>query len=330
MNIINVSYRNTDYNIYIDNNILDNLKNYVDTNKKILIITDDKLPKKYIKNIGKQLIDADLFVFESGEINKSEKTLFAILNHLAKNNYSRDSLLIALGGGITGDITAMAASIYKRGIDYINIPTTLLSQVDSSVGGKTAINSEHGKNLFGTFYNPIMVLIDPTTLNTLTERQKSNGIAEIIKYGLIHNEEIINCLENENLNYEKLIKLSIKSKLYFVAEDPYDKKNRQILNFGHTIGHALEKASNYEYLHGEAIAYGIKKMIKGTDFENRVLNLLKKYNLDINIKIDIDKLYNYIKNDKKISNNKMSLILVKKIGNGFIKTIELKDIRKFL
>jgi len=330
MNNINVSYRNTDYNIYIEDNILEKLSNFINLNRKTLIISDDNIPIKYKEIVGKQLNNAEFFIFKAGENSKNQDTLFSILNHLAKNNYSRDSLLIALGGGITGDITAMAASIYKRGIDYISVPTTLLSQVDSSVGGKTAINSNYGKNLFGTFYNPLMVIIDPTTLNTLDNRQISNGLAEVIKYGIINNPEIITCLEVDSINYLELIKHSIKSKLYYVAQDPHDKGIRQILNYGHTIGHAIEQVSNYEYLHGEAVAYGIKKMIKGCSFEKRIITILKKYSLDINIEFSKEELYTFIQNDKKISDNNISLILANELGNGFIKTILLEDIRKYL
>ena len=330
MNNINVSYRNTDYNIYIEDNILEKLSNFINLNRKTLIISDDNIPIKYKEIVGKQLNNVEFFIFKAGENSKNQDTLFSILNHLAKNNYSRDSLLIALGGGITGDITAMAASIYKRGIDYISAPTTLLSQVDSSVGGKTAINSNYGKNLFGTFYNPLMVIIDPTTLNTLDNRQISNGLAEVIKYGIINNPEIITCLEVDSINYLELIKHSIKSKLYYVAQDPHDKGIRQILNYGHTIGHAIEQVSNYEYLHGEAVAYGIKKMIKGCSFEKRIITILKKYSLDINIEFSKEELYTFIQNDKKISDNNISLILANELGNGFIKTILLEDIRKYL
>ena len=330
MNNINVSYRNTDYNIYIEDNILEKLSNFINLNRKTLIISDDNIPIKYKEIVGKQLNNAEFFIFKAGENSKNQDTLFSILNHLAKNNYSRDSLLIALGGGITGDITAMAASIYKRGIDYISVPTTLLSQVDSSVGGKTAINSNYGKNLFGTFYNPLMVMIDPTTLNTLDNRQISNGLAEVIKYGIINNPEIITCLEVDSINYLELIKHSIKSKLYYVAQDPHDKGIRQILNYGHTIGHAIEQVSNYEYLHGEAVAYGIKKMIKGCSFEKRIITILKKYSLDINIEFSKEELYTFIQNDKKIYDNSINLILTNELGNGFIKTILLEDIRKYL
>ena len=330
MNNINVSYRNTDYNIYIEDNILEKLSNFINLNRKTLIISDDNIPIKYKEIVGKQLNNAEFFIFKTGENSKNQDTLFSILNHLAKNNYSRDSLLIALGGGITGDITAMAASIYKRGIDYISVPTTLLSQVDSSVGGKTAINSNYGKNLFGTFYNPLMVIIDPTTLNTLDNRQISNGLAEVIKYGIINNPEIITCLEVDSINYLELIKHSIKSKLYYVAQDPHDKGIRQILNYGHTIGHAIEQVSNYEYLHGEAVAYGIKKMIKGCSFEKRIITILKKYSLDINIEFSKEELYTFIQNDKKIYDNSINLILTNELGNGFIKTILLEDIRKYL
>ena len=330
MNNINVSYRNTDYNIYIEDNILEKLSNFINLNRKTLIISDDNIPIKYKEIVGKQLNNAEFFIFKAGENSKNQDTLFSILNHLAKNNYSRDSLLIALGGGITGDITAMAASIYKRGIDYISVPTTLLSQVDSSVGGKTAINSNYGKNLFGTFYNPLMVIIDPTTLNTLDNRQISNGLAEVIKYGIINNPEIITCLEVDSINYLELIKHSIKSKLYYVAQDPHDKGIRQILNYGHTIGHAIEQVSNYEYLHGEAVAYGIKKMIKGCSFEKRIITILKKYSLDINIEFSKEELYTFIQNDKKIYDNSINLILTNELGNGFIKTILLEDIRKYL
>ena len=219
-----------------------------------------------------------------------------------------------------------------RGIDYIQIPTTLLSQIDSSVGGKVGINSEHMKNSIGSFYQPKVVLIDPDTLKTLSIKEYNNGISEMIKYGLIADKSLFYDILDKNINdnIEQYICKCIEIKRDIVEKDEFDNGIRQILNFGHTIGHAIEQDSQYSLLHGEAIAVGMNLMSTKNMYHNDLVRILNKYSLPLTYDYDLETIYNYIKTDKKVINNKLNLIVVEQVGNGLIKTIDIKEIKEYL
>ena len=317
-----------------------NLKPYVANRNNILIISDSGIPKKYINDLKKTIrlcgVSARVLTISNGEQSKSFKNYQYILEHLAEKNFARDDLIIALGGGVVGDISGFVASTYLRGIDFIQIPTTLLAQVDSSVGGKTAINSKNGKNLFGAFYNPSLVIIDPSHLNSLAEREYKAGLAEVIKYGLIDNRKLFNYLKK---NYESIldkdtkalsfiISESIKSKTKIVQKDEREKGLRAILNFGHTFGHALEAKYKYKkYLHGEAVAIGMRcaskislelKLITTKEFE-AVLELFDKLKIKSNLpNLKLNDLMPYLKRDKKILKGKIRFILLDGISKAKI------------
>ena len=249
------------------------LKIGVKNNRKILIISNKEISDLYIEDFLKPLKEnnyqVQIFLIKAGELHKNVETLIEIYNFAFEFGLDRNSLIIALGGGIVGDITGLAAATWLRGIDYIQIPTTLLSMVDSSVGGKTAVNHPKGKNLIGAFHQPKAVFIDPETLNTLPKREFNAGMAEVIKYGVIKDKELFEFLENEknknkliNLENECLIKIinsSIKTKSYIVSKDEQEHGLRAILNYGHSFGHVIENLCGYgEFLHGEAISIGMK------------------------------------------------------------------------
>ena len=219
-----------------------------------------------------------------------------------------------------------------RGVDFIQIPTSLLSQIDSSIGGKVGINSTTMKNAIGSFYQPKLVLIDPNTLDTLEERHFNNGMAELIKHALIAGKSLFKDLETICVrnNIEDLIYQSLMIKKSFVIQDVKDIGKRQILNYGHTIGHAIEQSSNYEILHGEAIAIGMMMLSKGTPYEDRLKQLLAKFNLLLEYHYQKETLFEYIKTDKKIIDNKLNLIVVESIGNPLIKTISVHDILNYM
>lgn len=330
MKIIDVPIPNKQYKVLIEEGILSKIDQYIDTNKDIVIISDDNIPKKYV-DIIKPLLKNPITIFvPQGEQSKSMETAYSLINTLIEHKVTRSSILIALGGGVIGDLVGFVASIYMRGVDFVQIPTTLLSQIDSSIGGKVGVNAEKMKNAIGSFKQPILVLIDPTVLHTLDKRQISSGIAEMIKYSLIADKSLfkdllVNDVFNDITSY---ITRCIMIKREIVLVDEFDYGKRQLLNFGHTIGHAIEQYSNYQLLHGEAIAVGMVKMSQDKDYLNDLLLILKKYNLPSSYDYDEEIIYNIISTDKKANGNKLNIILVESPGNGFIKEINVSDIKE--
>ena len=327
------------YKVLIGKNeiIKDYLPDAVSKNNKILIISDTKIPNKYIELVSKSLPSSkaiDVHKIKSGESSKSFTNFQIILNKLAKKKYDRSDCIIALGGGVVGDLSGFVAASYMRGIDYIQIPTTLLAQVDSSVGGKTAINIESGKNLVGAFKNPKLVLISSALLKTLPPREFNAGIAEVIKYGLIYNKKIFNTFDkqyklilkrNQRL-IEELIHESVKTKAKIVTADEKELGIRAILNFGHTYGHAIEAKNNYKnILHGEAVAIGMRMASKMSTLEGhlsekaykKIINVFDALGFSKNTSGNYSDLKKFIMNDKKVKNGSINLILLKGIGLSF-------------
>ena len=342
---LKVKTKNQTYNIIIGTNILINFLKILQNNKinfsKCLLVIDKNIPKKIFKKITLSLKKKKIFIyqFNSSEINKSQKSINKILHILLKNNFHRTDCLISIGGGITGDISSFSASIYKRGIKFINVPTTLLAQVDSSIGGKTGINSKYGKNLIGTFYQPELVVSDIDFLKTLNRREIICGYAEILKHALIKNKKLFNYLDKNAHQIFKLKKPFIEKAIYesclikkkVVEKDEKEKNLRKILNFGHTFAHAYEAAKNYskKLNHGEAVLLGIinaSKFAYKNNYMNkndyaRILSHYNKLKLTIEIKNffsrkDTNKILSFMQKDKKNYNNKINLILLKKIGNA--------------
>ena len=327
------------YKVLIGKNeiIKDYLPDAVSKNNKILIISDTKIPNKYIELVSKSLSSSksiDVHKIKSGESSKSFTNFQTILNKLAKKKYDRSDCIIALGGGVVGDLSGFVAASYMRGIDYIQIPTTLLAQVDSSVGGKTAINIEPGKNLVGAFKNPKLVLISSALLKTLPPREFNAGIAEVIKYGLIYNKKIFNIfdkqykliLKRDQRLIEELTHESVKTKAKIVTADEKELGIRAILNFGHTYGHAIEAKNNYKnILHGEAVAIGMRMASKMSMLEGhlsegaykKIINVFDALGFPKNTSGNYSDLKKFIMNDKKVKNGSINLILLKGIGLSF-------------
>ena len=311
----------------------------INKNRKILVISNEEISDLYGKNFLNNLKDnnfkAQIFLIKAGEKHKNLKTLNDIYDAAFEFGLDRNSLIIALGGGIVGDITGLAAATWLRGIEYIQIPTTLLSMVDSSVGGKTAVNHPKGKNLIGAFNQPKAVFIDPETLRTLPKREFNAGMAEVIKYGVIKDKGLFEFLEEEenkvsliNLENQSLIKIinsSINTKSQIVSEDEQEHGIRAILNYGHSFGHVIENLCGYgEYLHGEAISIGMKiagkiaieKGLWSKEQASRQSNLLENYGLPIQIpKINKKDVLSILMGDKKVRDGKMRFILPKQIGD---------------
>lgn len=326
MKSIEVKSKQRNYNIIIQNNLLKSVKDYLPVDKFYVIVSDDLIPQIYIDTVREQLVNNLLITFPSGEKSKSFTQYQRIISILQQHNVNRSATIIALGGGVTGDLVGFIASTYLRGVDYVQIPTTLLSQIDSSVGGKVAINTDKAKNSIGSFYAPNVVLIDPLTLTTLSKRHFNNGMAEMIKYGMIYSnslfDEIINNDVEDDMEY--YIYQSLMIKKYYVESDEFDKGLRQILNFGHTYGHAYESYYKFDkYLHGEAISLGMIKVCEDESIKNKLIKALKKYDLPISDNADDKLLKEYIKNDKKNTDDHLNLIVVETIGKAAIKSVKL-------
>ncbi len=322
------------YNITIDR--LPKL--YFDT--KVVIVTNPTVANYHLETLKQNIEAKELYVVTvpDGESYKTLQTVESILNQLFEYRLDRKSTLIALGGGVIGDMTGFTASLYQRGIDFVQVPTTLLSQVDASVGGKTGVNNSYGKNLIGAFYQPQAVYIDPTFLKTLPPREFSAGVAEVIKMAVMFDKEYFEFLETANLEDEEvlkdLIKRSVELKAEVVNQDEKEAGIRAVLNYGHTFGHVIENETNYTtYLHGEAVAIGMimanqlavaLNIFTATECD-RVRVLLEKFNLPVTYTIDnCDDFYEHFFLDKKSSNNSIKFILPNGIGDHCIK----KDINE--
>ena len=360
---LNVKTKTKVYPIYFGDNILNNTGRFLKQNlpdvKKICIVSDNKLPNKLLAKLINSLsnYDVTLFKLSANEKNKSLSVANKIIQKLLKKNFNRSDCLIAFGGGILGDLSAFVSSLTKRGIKFVNIPTTLLAQVDSSIGGKTGINSSQGKNLIGTFYQPEFILSDPIVLKSLPHREIVSGYAEILKHSLILDKKFFIWLSKngKKIIYEKnkkfLVNTIIKSckiKNSVVSKDEKEKDLRMILNFGHTFAHGFESAKNFskKLNHGEAVLLG---MIVASDLSNRKkllsyrdLSMIKEHYKNLKLlmnikkffkKKEINKIIHFMKKDKKNVSNRINLILLKKIGKTTKpKQIAMRDfeIKKFL
>lgn len=345
---IRVNLKEKSYDIFIKQGIISSCGKYIKSlkiGKKILIVTQDGIPKQFISTVEKSLkiegYKTFTVVLPSGEHHKNLNSLLKIINFAIKNKFERKDTFLALGGGVTSDMTGFAASIYYRGVNFIGIPTTLLSMVDASIGGKTSVNIPEGKNLLGTFYQPKCILIDPNCLKTLPKRELLVGMGEVVKYALL--DKTANCSFSKQgfssssfFNFLKLNKktiLSLNSEAIFkiisysayvkaqvVSKDEKESNLRAILNLGHTFAHGIEQAYNYKtYTHGEAVSIGIclafklaykNKMISKTNYESTI-NLISDLGLPIKVK-DLTKLKKILESmtlDKKVENGKLRFIL---------------------
>ena len=325
---LNINLDQNSYKVILGNNILNTLSQYCSLNRKVLIISDDGVPSFYYETILNQVKYGYKYIIKQGEKSKNIDNYCLINKYLLDNEFSRNDLIIAVGGGVVGDLSSFVASTYKRGIDFINIPTTTLSMIDSSVGGKNGINYEGIKNVLGTFYQPKLVLIDFDVLKTLDKRNINNGLVEALKAGLIKDKEIIDLFDDIDNNLQEIIIKSLKVKISIVEQDEKEKDLRKILNFGHTIGHAIE-LTNQSILHGEAIARGILYLLKG-DLKKQIYNILNKLNIPLKYSLNKDEVIQLIKNDKKINNDYLDLIVVEEIGQAKIQKITIEEIKEIL
>ena len=362
MNLIKLPVKtgNQKYPIFIGNNILNKIhlilkENLIDFNQ-CLVVADKNVPKKLVRKILNSLPKKKIFLhyFNSSEINKNQKSVDNILSILLLNNFNRNDCVISIGGGITGDVSGFAASMFKRGLKFINIPTTLLSQVDSSIGGKTGINNKYGKNLIGAFYQPSLVISDIIFLKSLPKREIICGYGEILKHAIIADKKFFTFLDISGSQIldlkspliEKAIFKSCSIKKKIVETDEKEMGIRKILNFGHTFAHAYEATLGYskKLNHGEAVILGIKTAAKfslsNNILSNKEFNLIENHLNKLSLPKNINKFFSiknlnkilyFMKKDKKNNTNKINLVLLKKIGSPIYKQqFDEKKINLFL
>ena len=357
---IDINTKTKKYSIFIGSKLISKISKILSSQKlifsKILIVIDKNVPSKFRSKLIKSINSSvkKIYIFDAKEKNKNQKSVDLIQKILFKNRFNRDDCLIAFGGGITGDVVGYSASTYKRGIKFINIPTTLLSQVDSSIGGKTGINNSYGKNLVGSFYQPSLVISDMDVLSSLNSRELVCGYAEILKSSLLDSFKKFNYLDknfNDIINLKqpfiaKAILNSCKLKKEIVQKDETEKKLRKVLNLGHTFAHAYESCLGFskKLNHGEAVIIGIQNAINFSNqcgllknkYYSLIVNHLGKILLNKSFKElfkvkDINKIISFMKSDKKNNSNKINIILMKNFG--IIKTdyqIDQDALKKFL
>ena len=330
--VIPVSLKNNSYDIILEKGALKKAGELLNIKGKALVVTDSGVPEKYAKTLLSQLENAFLFCFPQGEENKNTEILLSICKELLEKDFTRTDCVIALGGGVTGDMAGFASAIYMRGIDFYNIPTTLLSQVDSSVGGKTAVDFCSAKNLLGAFHQPKKVIIDPELLSTLDERQISNGFAEAVKIAVTSDEKLFEIFENGKAKdkIEEVIFRAVNAKRNVVEKDEKESSLRRVLNFGHTIGHAIESSAGLgELLHGECVALGMLPMC-GEEIRPRVENALKSVGLQTKYSYDKDAVKAFLKHDKKASGNSVNIVLSDKIGSFRFEKVSLSQLEEMI
>lgn len=340
------------YDIVIEqdfNNLSDELSKLECSNKKICVITDSIVSPIYKDELLKVLEpvckNVCFYCFTSGEKQKNLSTVNNIYGYLIEQHFDRKDILLALGGGVVGDITGFVAATYLRGIDFIQVPTTLLSQVDSSIGGKTGVDYEQYKNMVGAFKMPKLVYINIHTLSTLDDRQFYNGFAEAMKHGLIKDamyyewllSNMYEICEREPETLEELVYRSCQIKKAVVEKDPLEQADRALLNFGHTIGHAIERYKNFNLLHGECVALGCvaaafiswKKQLLSMDEYYEVRDMFVPFNLPISIEeLNVEEVINITKSDKKMEQDTLKFVLLKKIGKAVIdRTVTLEELK---
>lgn len=334
------------YSIFIGSSLIADIGNYISQikkNCKIAIISDSNVWPLYGETISNSLSNTGFslisYVIPAGEESKNSTQYINILNFLAENHITRGDILIALGGGVVGDLTGFIAATYLRGIPYVQVPTSLLAMVDSSVGGKTAIDLPAGKNLVGAFNQPAMVLCDISALNTLPHEVFIDGCAEVIKYGVLYDASLFSHLRSKGLGFDReyVISRCVELKRNVVMEDEFDTGARQLLNLGHTVGHSIEKSSNFTVSHGQAVAIGMALITKsGVNHKlcdaqtyTDLIGVLKEFSLPYSTSLSGDELASGALTDKKRFGGTINLVVPRKIGDCFLHPTPTDELKTF-
>lgn len=321
--IIPVKTSSGGYNIVLERGALSNLSEHLNLKRRVLIVTDSGVPEVYSKTVAIQCGTPFVLTIPQGEASKSFENFKFLLSKMVEYGFTRTDAVVAVGGGVVGDLAGFVAASFMRGVDFYNIPTTVLSQVDSSIGGKVAIDFEGYKNIVGAFYQPKAVIIDSDTLKTLPQRQVSNGLAESVKMALTSDSELFNLFENENIedNIDRIIEASLKIKRFVVEEDEKEGGLRKILNFGHTLAHAIESENEMQnFYHGECVALGMIPMCS-MEVRKRLICVLEKLNLPTTVNFETEKIIEAMSHDKKMSGNEITVVYVEKVGSYIMRTI---------
>ena len=313
------------------------LKDYMDFNGKVMVVTDDNIPESLKETVLNQFENAILAEVPQGEKAKSFEIYIELLATLLENEFSRKDFVIALGGGVIGDLAGFVASTYKRGCRFVSIPTTTLAQIDSSIGGKVAINMNGIKNCVGSFYHPETVFVDTDTLKTLEQRHFYNGLAEALKAGCIADAELFELFKThadelsvDSPYIEEIITRSLLIKRDVVQKDEKEQNLRKILNFGHTIGHAIESLYNLkDYYHGECVANGMVMIVEDKQIKDDLIDILAKMHIPLVKDLDAEKCIEFIKNDKKASGATVDVVKVDCIGQAYIEKTNIEDMKKY-
>ena len=315
------------YNITLERGAINKASDIFGIKGRVLVVTDTGVPSQYAKNVASQFKGSVIFTFEQGESNKNFDTYMSICKALIQNGFTRKDAVVAVGGGVVGDMSGFAAATYMRGISFYNIPTTVLSQVDSSIGGKTAIDFMGVKNIIGAFHQPKGVVIDPDVLSTLPERHIKNGLAESIKMGMCFNKELFELFKSDDYikSIDRIIELSLKIKKYVVEKDEKESGLRKSLNFGHTIGHGIESFFEGKYYHGECVAMGIIPMCDER-IKQQVESVMKNVGFVTDASFDKEKVEEIICHDKKAVSDSITVVRCGEIGSFYFENMTAEKI----
>ena len=317
------------YDIVVERGCLQKAGQLLDLHRKVCIITDEGVPAQYAKTLAAQCKDPVIVTVDAGEETKTMETVTKICRVLLERGFSRKDCVAAVGGGMVGDLAGFAAAAFMRGIDFYNLPTTLLSQVDSSIGGKTGVNLDGVKNIVGAFWQPKGVLIDPDTLSTLSPRLYAEGMAEAVKMALTSDAALFEKLEQGDLPVEQVLEGALAIKKSVVEQDERESGLRKLLNFGHTIGHGVESAARGSLYHGECVALGMVPMC-GREVRARLIPLLERLGLPTACDLDKEAIWQAMQHDKKSSSSGFSAVFVEKPGQGFVKQVSFAEMKAIL
>ncbi len=331
--IIPLNLGEKSYDIILERGALNKAKELlgIAADRKVLIVTDSGVPTEYVSTVSASFENCSVFTFPQGEASKNFDTYRQICERLMDLSFTRKDAVVALGGGVTGDMAGFAAATYMRGIDFYNIPTTLLSQVDSSIGGKTAIDLGRIKNIIGAFHQPKRVIIDPDVLSTLSDRHLKNGLAEAMKMGLTMDKELFEIFEKGEAEerIDEVIERSLRVKKRVVEEDEKETGLRKVLNFGHTVGHGIEASAFGELYHGECVALGMIPMC-ADGIKDRVISALEKTGLPVSYPFDREKVREALSHDKKSDTKGITAVFCREIGTFEFINTDTEELMKLI
>lgn len=332
MTTLHIALGDRSYDVSVGRGLLTRAAELFDLNRKVLVVTDSGVPKQYAETVASLASEAITVTVDEGEGSKSLSTLEMLLDRMLEANFGRGDCVVAVGGGMVGDLSGFAASVYMRGIDFYNVPTTLLSQVDSSIGGKTAVNLGGVKNVVGAFHQPKGVLIDPDVLATLEKRQISSGLAEAVKMAITSDAKLFELIESADIDesIEEIIIGALKIKRSVIEADERECGLRKILNFGHTLGHGIEAEYEMRGLyHGECVALGMIPMCS-KKIRERVLPVLNKIGIDVSYTYDTERALSYVIHDKKCSGDMIEAVFSDEIGSFRLERLSVEDYSSYV